>query len=615
MLAGAGQRAWPGTEAEGNGSWYERSFFLLHLDHHTNPGMEVGRAADPVETARLLALVKPDVIQIHAKGNPGWTTYPSKTGHTPPKLARDVMQVWTDLARDQGYVFSAYFNLGRDREIMQRKPAWNRVRADGSPYDNMLCYHSGVAEQYLWPMIEEIQERYRPGGFWFDGSCFTVMNCWCAKCRERFRREQQLEAPTGPQQPGWKAYKDMQRQIYREFCVQTIERIKRRDPACLVAINWAYSLRMPEEPPAGVDFLTGDHGVHVENLAPDAIWYDGQSRPFDLMTTVFTGSGREPKPAVQIQQEMAIILSQGGRYFAWDNPTAESGLVESRYQAMARHVRPFLRQRQPWCVHSRRVPDVSLFHGAEAHYDLNEKSPTGFPRFNPPLLAACQRLRQLHLTPEMVSGPRLERGEVRGRLLLLEDITVLTEAQRLGLRQFLDRGGKALLTGKASPAAGFPISPPESHRLMRTAWGQGTLFQLAQPLFGPEESGSLAASEALLREVLPLESRHLVCHGPDTVEAVLREQGQNLVLHLVNVAPGKREVAAEAPAALRDIIRELPAAPACHIRLHVPTRPAGVELQPQGVPLHGWTWAGGWLELEAPGFDVHQIVVVKAPQP
>jgi len=92
------------------------------LDHHTTDKMEVGRDALPAETARLINLVKPDVIQIHAKGNPGWATYPSKAGFTPPQLARDVMQVWAGVARENGYVFSAYYNIGRDREIMKRHP-------------------------------------------------------------------------------------------------------------------------------------------------------------------------------------------------------------------------------------------------------------------------------------------------------------------------------------------------------------------------------------------------------------------------------------------------------------------------------------------------------------
>ena len=49
-----------------------------------------------------------------------WTTYPSKIGHTPPKLAKDVLAIWRDVARQDGYHFSAYYNIGRDGEIANR---------------------------------------------------------------------------------------------------------------------------------------------------------------------------------------------------------------------------------------------------------------------------------------------------------------------------------------------------------------------------------------------------------------------------------------------------------------------------------------------------------------
>ncbi|MGB2823340.1 MAG: hypothetical protein WBF17_20325, partial [Phycisphaerae bacterium] len=227
------------------GNWYEESFFLLHEDHHTRDVHEVGRDADPNETARLVALSRPDVVQIHAKGNPGWTTYPTKVGHTPPKLKRDVLAVWRDLARRGGCHFSAYYNIGRDGVIMQRNPEWNRLRADGKPWDRALCYHSGVAEGYLWPMVREIMDRYSPGGFWFDGSCFTVAVCYCEKCRERFGRETKLPVPTRPGDKGWARYHEMQRRIYREFVERTAAIVHGKDPNCLVAVNWAYSLRMP----------------------------------------------------------------------------------------------------------------------------------------------------------------------------------------------------------------------------------------------------------------------------------------------------------------------------------------------------------------------------------
>lgn len=76
-----------------------------------------------------------------------------RKGWMAPKYERDVLKVWRDIARKNGYHFSIYYNLGRDSEIQLRRPKWNRIGPDGKLQDAALCYHSGVAEAYLWPMI------------------------------------------------------------------------------------------------------------------------------------------------------------------------------------------------------------------------------------------------------------------------------------------------------------------------------------------------------------------------------------------------------------------------------------------------------------------------------
>lgn len=56
------------------GNWYEECIFFLHEDHHAYGWDPVGHDASIQQTSQLLALCKPDMIQIHAKGGPGWTT-------------------------------------------------------------------------------------------------------------------------------------------------------------------------------------------------------------------------------------------------------------------------------------------------------------------------------------------------------------------------------------------------------------------------------------------------------------------------------------------------------------------------------------------------------------
>ena len=657
-----------GCAAE-QGNWYERSFYLLHEDHHTTDRFAVGREADFAQTSRLVGLSKPDVIQIHAKGNPGWTTYPSKVGYPPSKLARDVLGIWRDVARQDGYHFSAYYNIGRDGEIMKRHPEWNRVKADGTPYDKMLCYHSGVAEAYLWPMIREIIDGYQPDGFWFDGSCFTVRPCYCSKCRERFRRERGMDAPQSPSEAGWADYQEMQRQIYRAFIHETIAVIHERAPACLVAVNWAYSLLMPEKPDAGIAYLTGDV-AKFENLSAEARWYDAQDLPFDLMTQINTlraaGSTEQgqdrmvPKPRGQMEQEMAVVIANGGRYFAWDYPTPESGLVPERFAYLGRVVAPFLRSRQPWCLGSKRVADVSLLHSAATHYAVADRGISSFARPDNRIDGATSALARLRLNYEFVPDWRMAAQDVRSPLLIVEHAKMLTDASIDQLCTYVRNGGTLLITGMgialdrrlqtlcgvrevhgpkgaaqlvmnsagerttfgqwlfrvelstAEPLMFVADAQGQHHAVLtRNAYGRGQACYAAIPLLSRDERNVVpdAFMQTVFDVVLPPEKRNLITTGQG-IEAVLRRKGEACILHLVNVASVR---GASKPADGAMFVEEpaIPATLPCHVSIRLARRPDTLFLQPRGLELKDSTYANGRLELDVHSFDIHQMVVVR----
>ncbi len=652
-------------------NWYTESFWLLHEDHHTSGVHEVGRDGDLEETSRLVGLVRPDMIQIHAKGNPGWTTYPTKIGHAPPKLAKDVLAIWRNVARRDGYHFSAYYNIGRDGEIMKRRPEWNRMFPDGSPVDKALCYHSGVAQGYLWPMIREIMKGYQPQGFWFDGSCFTIRQCYCPKCKERFRKERDMAAPQKPSDPGWAAYHEMQRQVYREFIAGTCREIHTIDPECLVSFNWAYSVRMPEKPDPGIAYLTGDIGNRVEGLSAEAHWYDSTGTPFDLMTQVNTirpASESEgarmtmrPKPRPQIEQEMAIIIANGGRFNAWDNPTPESGLVPERFEFMAEVMTPFLRSRQPWCEKSQRTAEVSLLHSASIHYATTETAATSFTKRNNRLDGATRLLPTLHLNYEMLPDWRLATGDVGSPLVIVEHPKGLTKKTADQLLQFVRKGGSLLLTGMGisqdrrfadlfgvrvlSGATGpekltarvdgtahvfehwlFKLETTAADVLLEAATddgktyplltandlGEGRLYCVPLPLL--TNHGNQAVPQPVLdgifEQVLPASQRRLDTDAPETVEVVLRRQGPRQIVHLVNMAPGEREVHRSGTRSYPSI-KSLPPVKKCRISIRQSDRPTSVRLQPQDEPIEGWHYEAGRLTVEVPTFNVHQIVVIE----
>jgi len=666
--AGAGARG-PSTRPAGPaGNWYERSFYLLHVDHHTRGTREVGRDAAPAETDRLFALSKPDMLQIHAKGNPGWTTYPSKIGHTPPKLARDVLGLYRDIARRNGYHWSIYYNIGRDQQIMLRRPQFNRDRPDGTEHERALCYHSGVGPQYIYPMLREIMAGYKPDGFWFDGSVFTIATCYCPVCRKRFQREQNLDAPTQRGQKGWSAYHEMQRQIYREFVADTCRLIHRIDPKCLVTFNWAYSVRMPEKPDAGIAYLTGDIANRVAWLPLEAHWYDGTGLPFDLMTTGHTyaknpsGTFRSlPKPAPQIQQEMAVVIANGGRFNLWDNPTSESALVAERHEAFARYVAPFLRARQRWCMGSRRRPDVSVLHNAASHYALAERTPRPFDRRNARIEGADDVLRRLHLNYEMVGDWRLHDQDVRSPLLIVEHPRSLSPPDVEAIAKLIASGRDVLITGMGLyeyrslwPVFGIesvaPTKGPEpltakvggrtyplnhwlgrvtagaartlltatdakgaSHLLLTAhRHGKGTAYFMPMPLL--TSHGVNTPPIEFVRDVFgllrPPSDRLVTTDAPQRIQLVLRQRGDPLVLHMVNMDEGRRTTAARPGTYTAVVIDRLDPAPRFHVSIRLGRKPAAVTLQPRNRPVDGWRYENGRVEFDVPPFDVHEMVVI-----
>ena len=441
--------------------WYRNAFIILHVDHHTRESFPVGRDADEEQTLRLIELASPDVLQIHAKGNPGWTTYPTRVGFTPPHLERDVLAVWTSIARRLDKPFSAYFNLGRDREIMQRRPEWNRVDQGGTPDDNMLSYATGVSEHYLLPMIGEIMERYAPSGFWFDGSCFTVKACWRDESLSRWRDSGHGHVPRSALDPAWDAYKEMHREIYREFVRETARQIHARNERCLLAVNVAYGLLMPERPDPQIDYLTQDIADNVERIGPSASIRDAQRLPFDFMVTLWASDRKMigaqgstvPKTLEQLQQEAAVIISRGGRFSAWDNPTDGSGLVEERMRLFG-DLSGWLRSRQAWCMETVNAPDVTVLHTPQTHYANTRARRECFVNSAPAVETASAFLDELHLPHEVVPGWRLEDGAVDSRLLVVEHPHVLTESQLGGMKDYALAGGAVLLTGDAAVVGG-----------------------------------------------------------------------------------------------------------------------------------------------------------------
>lgn len=299
---------------------------------------------------------------------------------------------------------------------------------------------------------------------------------------------------------------------------------------------------------------------------------------------------------------MAIIAANGGRYFAWDNPTANSGLVTERQEHLGRTVAPWLRERQPWCQHTARLPDVSLLNSATDHYAATLAAPVVFNHAKR-LLGPTEALCRQHLNYEMVSSGRLSRGDVRSPLLIVDDPQALAAGEVEALGRFVSGGGLLVLTGNRLASEFGEAGEPFARRRL----GKGEIVRLGQPL--PALPPDVAA--ALWNAVLPAGKRLLHVQALESVELVLRRRDREFIVHLVNRAPGKREIFEKTKAGGAKVrVTDIPPVPGCRISLRLPAKPRSVVVQPAGQKLRGWGWQGGRVEIDAPAFLIHQMLVI-----
>lgn len=579
--------------------WYKNSVFLLHLDHHTKVQDEVGHEADPEKTERLLRMASPDCIQIHAKGFWGYTTYPSKIGFTPPLLKGDVLGLWTKLAEKLGVPFSCYYNIGRDKEIISHHPDWCRLDKDGNLYDNMLCYNTPVVDKYLWPQIEELMDIYNPAGFWFDGSCFTVRVCYCSECLKKFKQETGADAPRAPEEPLWDEFKEMHRQIYRDFIKAITARIKAKNSDCLVAFNASHSFIMPEAP-SDVDYLTFDF-ISV-SLLPAAYcrWCDGMGLPFELMTGVWLQKydkiekfGKKIKPACHLQQDMAQAISSGGRFNVWDNPTLGSGLVAERMEQIGKVIKPFMNDRRDCSIDSVRIPDASVLLGATDLYAKTRENTVCFP-FPDWIGFLCDNLMRSGVNFELISEDRVNNLDIRSGLLILDDVLRLSEESIIAVKKYAGNGGRVALTGRSLEIGGF------------AGLGEGDGYIRLDKIFAKDK---MFISE-VLDKILPVEKRNIYSDLPGFAEVVLRKKGTELHVHIVNNSEGKREYEILNDQRTNIItITELPPVPAGKVFIRLGENPETVTRIPENEELV-WEYKDGLLTVQIPEIAVHSVIKI-----
>ncbi|MGF1530154.1 MAG: hypothetical protein ACFCU4_02220 [Puniceicoccaceae bacterium] len=635
--------------------------FGVHFDFHAhppkNPEDQIGAEVDAAMVARIIKTVRPDYIQCDCKGHPGWSSYPTKVGYPVPGLVGDPLRVWRDETARQGIPLYLHFSGVWDREATNRHPEWAAVDHQGLRDHGRISVFGPYVDLHLIPQLLELAGEYQIDGVWIDGECWALIADYSEPALQAWKHQTgQTTAPL-PGEPSYPAFLEFNRKGFRRYVRHYVDTVHAKFPNFKICSNWLNSYYMPEAPTIAVDFLSGD--FTYEDPVRSAGWasrfYAPHGLPWDLMAWGFKGIWGKPpasyKTALQLKQEAAVVIAQGGGFQAYYKQNHGGAVIEWPLKVLG-EVGTFVRARQPWCKGTEPIPQVGLFFASDAYY---AKHPKPFecwdgeqtPQkgclnallnsgFSVDLLYQYQLEDRLDQFPVVVypewtgvaPGIRqllLHYVEKGGRLLLLgtdplEDfrdelgITQLklsekprTEIESLGFRFCLNQPAALLELSPSTETVGRISSQQGSYpAAIFSRLGHGILAATTFDFGYSYQQGRTSGARDLIH--------HLVTHlftpsvrlsGSRQVEVVLRRLPGQALLHLINVAGPHDQPN-------HFVFDEIPPLGPLQIEWDLPSSPTQLTSQP-GEERIPFEYRDGTARFTIPRLEIHQIIQAKLP--
>jgi hypothetical protein len=634
-------------------------FFGMHFDlHPNNRDAALGRDVSEEMVERFMAAVKPDFVQYDYKGHVGYIGYPSTVSPAAPTVA-DSLAVWRKVTARHGTGLFIHFSGVWDSLAILQHPEWAVVHADGSLDSNATSTFSPYVDERMIPQLKEAVKKYDLDGAWVDGECWALRPDYSPAAARAFREATGIETlPRGPNEKGWQQFLDFTRENFRKYVRHYCDELHRFRPSFQIASNWLYTTYVPERPELPVDYISGDYlgNASISAARLDARYLSSVGKPWDLMAWGFQRAtqsrvGLSHKPAVQLQQEAAVVMAQGGGFQIYYQPT-RAGKVDDRHIQVMSKVAGFCRARQKVSHKTESVPQIGVVFSTHSLYATGNKLFGGWGAAVDPARGMIDALVESHHSVDVVPEWKLAEVAARYPLLVLPDWPSSGEGIKRDLTAYVRNGGNLLIAGAENAAlfadllgVRFPKTaarvaayvPGEevfgniegiwqdvelagaqsieqrypTYDSTRDAQCAATLSTLGSgriiAAYGPLGRVFAAAHAPGTRQFLERLVRRVYqpmveCEGPPTVEVALRRKEGKLLVHLLNFCG--MQVAGDY--AVMDFV---PSVGPLKLRIRTPRRPAAVTLLPEGRAVNG-EWRDGVWTGTVDKLDIHSVVAL-----
>lgn len=636
-------------------------FFGLHFDlHPTAQDKDLGRDLTDAMVSHLLDACHPDFVQYDSKGHPGYLGYPSKSGMSAPGIVQDSLAIWRRVTAAHGVAFYNHYSGVLDGLAVAKHPEWARVGPDDKrdPQETSLF---GLYERELMiPELTEVALKYDLDGSWVDGDCWAVKPDYCDAAQREFLEKTGIELlPKKPEDKGWNEFLDMQREQFRQYVAVYVNALHRAKPGYQITSNWMYSTSVPERPTVPVDYLSGDLAdqTAVRQARIEARYLSRCGKPWDLMSWGFEKDTqfRDPssKPVVELEQEAAVVLAQGGAYQIYYNPT-RAGWIDDRVIRTAAEVGRFCRKRQRLSFCSEGLPEVGVLFSGRTLYRTAGRVFGGWGKAEAPAAGAVDLLLSCGYSVDLIPDWQAAECTAQYPLIVVPDWQDIGDEAAKTLTSYVAEGGKLLLCGAentrlfsndlnlrltgtaqehtylVADESGFAqvagtwieidasqpgiianaYRTPDTRKdalplAVRVNHGKGSVVACPGPITSAYGNATTPIIRSVVRRmVMPLYAPVVSLDGNyPALEIVLRKKNGQLLVHLINTegTPVSGEFRHSGVVPRTGPIR---------LRIRLSAAPSKVVLEPDGIALLGDYEAGEWRGL-LPDLHVHAIIRVE----
>lgn len=433
-------------------------FAGLHLDFHaTMKDSGIGKYFTPELIDSFLQITKPDFIQVDCKGHDGVSSYPTKVGNPAPAFAKDILKIWREVTSKHKIPLFMHYSGLWDTRAVTLNPHWGRVNADGKRDKNITSMFAGYTDSLLIPQMVELATEYKLDGIWIDGDCWVLGPDYHPEAKKAFLKVYgDVAVPEKPGDPLYFKWMEFHRQTFRNYITRYAKAAHKAAPLFKVTSNWSFSSMMPERVDIPVDYLSGDvAGTNsLYSSAFESRCLALQDKPWDLMAWSFAwkNNSKATKSVVQLQQEAAEVLAQGGGFQTYWQQNRDGSPEPYQFRKMAEIIK-FCKDREAYTFNGVSVPQIGLLYSTYA-----------WRRFETPSLYTAHHqegikgilnlLLDNQLPVDILMDHQLTERMEKYSLLVIPEWPTIDPEIKNRLLQYVENGGKLLVIG-ADAVGGF----------------------------------------------------------------------------------------------------------------------------------------------------------------